>query len=112
MLKINFEGESLLIHEDQLGGYQGCEVLGEALDEDIADCPFSMVGRNHLNSVHIQKALEATFILSGYELTAGLLAEEARALGISLQELAQTVRNHRVPEREFEVERRVRKHNK
>lgn len=109
MLTIIFQGERLIIHPDQVDAYPGCEVLGEASPEDIADCPFKMVSREHLASVHIQKAIEATLILSGYDLPAGLLAAEAAAVGIDVHDLAQAVRGHREPEREYEVERRVRK---
>lgn len=109
MLKVIFEGETLIIHPDQVEAYAGCEVLGEAAPEDIADDPYAMVSREHLASVHIQKAIEATLILSGYDLSAGLLAEEAAAAGVDIKTLAERVRNHRRPEREFEAERRVRK---
>ena len=109
MLRVIYEGENLIISEDQLDGYKGCEVLGKATEEDIADCPYKMVSREHLLSVHLQKALEATLVLSGYNLTVGLLAEEASANKIPLKELAQIVLDKRKAEREFEVARRVKK---
>lgn len=109
MLTIIFEGERIIINPDQLEGYPGCEVVGEAAPDDIADDPYALVSPEHLASVHLQKAIEATLILSGYDLPAGLLAAEAQARGIDVLELAEQVRGHREPERNFEVERRVRK---
>jgi len=106
LIKIIYEGETLFVEEAQIEGYAGCEVIGPAGDDELADCPYRMVSAEHIRSVHLQKAIEATLILSGYDLSAGLLAEEAAALGLDLTDLAATVRGKRRAECDFEVARR------
>lgn len=108
-IKVIYQGESLIISEDQLGGYAGAEVLGEASADDCAPCPYLLASPEHLASVHVQKAIEAALIASGYRLTAGLLAAEAEALGIKLEALAKQVLAKRQAEREFEIARRRKK---
>lgn len=108
-IKVIYQGEALIISEDQLGGYAGAEALGEASAADCEACPYLLASPEHLASVHIQKAIEAALIASGYRLTAGLLAAEAEALGIGLEALAEQVLAKRKDERSFEVERRQRK---
>lgn len=109
MLKILYQGEQIIIHPDQLEGYAGCEVIGPASEADIADDPALMVSPEHIASVHAHKALEAAIILSGVTLTHGLLAAEAAALGIRIEDLAEQVAAHRRQERELEVARRLAK---
>lgn len=109
MIKILFEGEHIIIPEEQLPGYGGAEVLGPVDEEEVNDCPYKMVSPEHLASVHIQKAIEATLVLSGYNLTVGLLVDEAVAVGMDIADLAQLVLANRASERAFEVERRARK---
>lgn len=57
-------------------------------------------------AAHVQKQVEAALVLSGYELTAGLLAEEAAATGEELPALAKAVYAKAAPARAAEVERR------
>jgi hypothetical protein len=109
MLKILYQGEQIIIHSDQLAGYAGCEVIGPATEADMADDPALLAPPEHIASVHAQKALEAAMILSGVKLTHGLLAAEAAALGIRIEDLAEQVAAHRRQERELEVERRLAK---
>lgn len=105
-LEINYQGERLIIDESMTDGYEGCEIIArhEELPEDNL---FGMTSREHLASVHAQKAIESVLILSGYNLTCGLLFEEAQALDIDINELAQKVQDNRVAEREFEIGRRI-----
>lgn len=63
----------------------------------------------HIASAHAQKAIEATLILSGVDLTHGLIAEEAAALGIDRRELAQRIADHGKDFRAREVARRTMK---
>jgi hypothetical protein len=109
MLKILYQGEPIIIHPDQLEGYVGCKVLGPATEADMADDPALMAPPEHIASVHAQKALEAAIILSGVTLTHGLLAAEAEALGIKIEDLAEQVAAKRRQERELEVARRLAK---
>jgi hypothetical protein len=109
MLKILYQGEQIIIHPDQLDGYAGCEVLGSATEADVADDPALLVPPEHIASVHLQKAVEASLILSGVTLTHGLLAAEAEALGIKIEDLAEQVAAKREQERELEVARRLAK---
>jgi hypothetical protein len=109
MLKILYQGEQIIIHPDLLKGYAGCEVIGPASEADMADDPALLAPPEHIASVHAQKALEAAIILSGITLTHGLLAAEAEALGIKIEDLAEQVAEHRKKERELEVARRLAK---
>lgn len=108
-IKVIYQGEALIISEDQLAGYAGAEVLGEASEQDCEACPYLLASPEHLANVHLQKAIEAALIASGYRLTAGLLAAEAEALGIGLEELAEAVLARRKAERDYEVARRRKK---
>lgn len=89
-----------------LAGYEGWTILKKRVAEP-KDNPLERPSVAHMASVHAQKALEATMILSGYDLTAGLLAAEAEALGIPLKDLAQQVHERRADERAFEIQRRI-----
>jgi len=104
--EIIYQGERLIVNSENLAGYQPCEIVGdhEELPEDNL---FGMTSREHLASVHTQKVIESVLILSGYNLTCGLLYEEAQALGIDLVELAEKVQENRAAEREFEIQRRL-----
>lgn len=106
--KIAFEGETLIVAEAGLPGYAGCQVL-EEMDGPPQDNVFALASPEHLSSVHLQKALEAVLVLSGYKLSCGLLAEEATATGVELQSLAMQVHEKRRAERDFEVGRRLAK---
>jgi len=106
--EIIYEGEILFVEEDQLAGYSGCKVIATH-DEKPPQDIYLLASREHLASVHLQKALEASLILSGYTLVEGLLAAEAKELGIDLQELALRVKDKRTKEVEFEVARRAAK---
>jgi hypothetical protein len=109
MLKILYQGEQIIIHPEQLEGYAGCEVIGPASEADMADDPALLAPPEHIASVHAQKALEAAMILSGVKLTHGLLAAEAAALGVRIEDLAERVSEHRRQECELEVARRLAK---
>jgi hypothetical protein len=74
---------------------------GVAADLDFSD--------EHRSEVHMIKAVEAAVVLSGIALSQGFLAEEAKALGVNIEVLAQKVHDQREPQREAEVRRRVRK---
>lgn len=108
-IKVIYRGERLIISEDQLAGYAGAEVLGEASAADCEACPYLLASPEHLDRVHSQKAIEAALIASGYRLTAGLLAAEAEALGMELEALAAQVLAKRKVERDYEVARRRKK---
>lgn len=60
-------------------------------------------------AAHAQKAIEAILILSGIDLAAGLLVEEAAAAGMEITELAQVVHAKGAEAREVELERRAMK---
>ena len=105
-LEINYQGERIIINEDSRDGYEGCEIIARH-DALPADNPFGMTSREHLASVHAQKAIESVLIMSGYNLTCGLLFEEAQVLDIDINELAQRVQDNRQAEREFEIGRRI-----
>ncbi|MFA6219583.1 MAG: hypothetical protein WC692_07360 [Erythrobacter sp.] len=109
MLKIIFQGETLIINADQIEGYAGCAVIGECAQDEIADDIYAMVSPEHLRAIHAQKAVEAVLILSGIDLPAGILSEEAEAVGIDLKLLAHQVHAKCAAEREFEIARRRRK---
>lgn len=110
-LEISYQGERIIIPDTMLGGYEGCVVIAEH-EELPEDDIYLQVSPEHLSSVHLQKALEAVMILSGYNLWAGLLADEAEATGTDLKKLAKQVQEKRRAERDFECERRSRKMKK
>lgn len=103
--KIVFEGETFIVPDHALDGYKGCEVV-DVIDHLPEDNVFAMVSPEHLSSVHLQKAIEAVLILSGYDLPCSLLADEARETGADLQVLAASVHEKRRAQRDFEVARR------
>ncbi|WP_379921743.1 hypothetical protein [Erythrobacter sp. R86502] len=105
-IEIIYQGERIILPEDLLPGYEGAEIVGSH-DELPEDNLFGMTSQEHLASVHAQKAIEAVLILSGYNLTCGLLYEEAQALELDLKELAERVQANRAAEREFETQRRL-----
>lgn len=74
-----------------------------AADIDIAPA--------HIARAHAVKQVEAALILSGYALTHGLLADEAAANGLDLNELAQSVLDNAAAFRAREAARRQRKWN-
>lgn len=53
----------------------------------------SQVPVGHIQKAHALKTLEASMILSGYDLSHGILAQEAQLRGITLMEMAQIVRD-------------------
>lgn len=112
LMKIIYEGEMRIVPQAQLAGYKGCEVLGRCEDGEEQDDVFALVSGEHLSSVHLQKAIEAVMVLSGYHLPAGLLAEEAETIGVPVAELAAQVHAHRRAQRDFEIERRACKSDK
>lgn len=59
-----------------------------------------------IDQAHAIKALEATLILSGVDLTHGLIVEEASSLVIDPRELAQRIADHGAEFRAREVARR------
>ena len=63
-------------------------------------------GADHIKTCHLIKQVEAAMIVSGYELEAGLLYEEAQELGLDLLELAQTVLEKSSQRRSKELSRR------
>jgi hypothetical protein len=67
------------------------------------------IGADHRTTVHQLKALEAAVILSGFVLTHGLLAEEAKAIGVEVQDLARQVHDKAAALRKLETRRRKRK---
>lgn len=67
------------------------------------------VPAGHIDRMHALKQLEASVILSGYELTHGVLAREAVALGIVLVDLAQSVLDQCEEDIAIEIARRVEK---
>lgn len=67
------------------------------------------VPADHKERAHILKSLEASVILSGFLLDHGLIAEEARALGISTAELARQVAQNDAEFRAREIARRITK---
>lgn len=67
------------------------------------------VPAEHKEHAHLLKSLEASVILSGFMLTHGLIAEEARALGIATIDLARTVAQRDAEFRAREIARRVTK---
>lgn len=119
------EGELQTV--SSLDGYDGCEVVTEhdrAPEEHEewdhaagawkinqlrkADTDF---GAAHIDKAHSAKQLEAAMVLSGVTLTHGLLAEEAAALGVSVEEIAQAVHDRAAEFRASEVSRRTIKAN-
>ena len=105
-VEIIYQGERLFIGEAQIEGYAGCEIVARHAAMP-ADDIHAQVSPEHLGSVHLQKAIEAVLILSGHQLSAGLLAEEAEALGIGIEDLARQVLAHRRAERDYEIARRI-----
>lgn len=67
------------------------------------------VPAQHKEHAHLLKSLEASVILSGFMLTHGLIAEEARALGIATIDLARTIAQRDAEFRAREIARRVTK---
>lgn len=61
---------------------------------------------DHVACVHAIKAVEASIVLSGVALTHGMLAEEARAIGVAIEDLARQVAEHGALQRAVEVARR------
>lgn len=68
-----------------------------------------VVPADHKEHAHLLKSLEASIILSGFMLTHGLLAEEARAIGVTTIDLARTVAQRDAEFRAREIARRVTK---
>jgi len=89
-----------------LDGYADWRVIRKKVAQP-KDNPLERPSVAHMASVHAQKAIEATLILSGYELTAGLLAAEAEAVGVPIADLARQVHERRADERAFEIQRRI-----
>lgn len=107
-IEIIYDGEKLIVHEDSLAGYEPHEVVCRHEDMPCDDI-YAMVSHEHLALVHLQKGIEAVLILSGYDLPASLLAEEAQATGQNLRDLAEKVQANRRAVRDYEVARRVAK---
>lgn len=61
----------------------------------------------HVDQAHVIKAVEASIILSGINLTSGLLVEEAAALGVDVIDLAVEVSRRAAEFRAAEVNRRT-----
>ena len=76
-------------------------VLDHALKADMESDP------REVRRLHALKAAEAALVLSGYTLTAGMLYDEAAALGITIDELAGQVISAGEADRERECARRV-----
>ncbi len=85
------------------------DAKAKAFRTDAAIAADMEVPANHKERAHLLKALEASVILSGFTLTHGLIAEEARALGISTIDLARIVAERAEEFRAREVQRRVNK---
>jgi hypothetical protein len=105
-LEIIYQSEKIIIPNNLKESYKGCQVIRE-LEEIPKDNEFEMMPELYMLQIHTQKAIEAVLILSGYNLKTGLLYNEAKALGISLIELAETVNNKRQLHTQFEVNRRL-----
>ena len=73
---------------------------------DAADFHFS---RADIETAHAIKAVEAAMILSGFDLSHGMLADEAKALGVDLKALAVTVHEKTADLRSKEAGRRMMK---
>lgn len=65
-----------------------------------------MAGTAHIIAAHAQKGLEAALILSGYDLTVGLIADEAKAIGSETKALARRVMEKSADFRAAEIARR------
>ena len=110
-----------------LDGYQDWTVLNEDVDEpaehDIWDettneWKLNIVakvdtdaGVAHIEWVHQLKQLEAAVILSGTELTHGLLVDEAIIRNLTLQEMAELVYSKSADRRHQELTRMSEKYN-
>jgi hypothetical protein len=73
-------------------------------DELYAD---RTVSETHLKDVHLLKAMEAVLVLSGYELTCGLLKQEADTTGLPIADIAATVYSYYQTTLDVERDRRV-----
>ena len=73
---------------------------------DMRAATDSHYGREAIDKAHAQKALEAAMVLSGVNLTCGILVEEAEAIGMTLHDLAALVHEKTREFREAEVARR------
>ena len=69
----------------------------------------SEFSKDYLNRIHAIKAFEAAVIMSGVELSYGLLVEESKSLNIPLLTLAEIVYAKSENERNAEVSRRMHK---
>lgn len=83
--------------------------LGGAFVFDSAILADMSVPLGHIDVAHTLKMLEAAIILSGVRLTHGLLHEEAVALGVPVNDLAEQVASKSKNFRTLEVNRRVMK---
>ena len=81
-------------------------VTGAGRQRDVHAETDSLYGPEAISKAHTLKALEAAMVLSGVNLTCGILVEEAQALGMPLIELAEAVHDKAKSFREAEVTRR------
>lgn len=106
--EIIYQGERCIVHTSALDGYEGHEVI--AVHDSLPDDDqVGQLSNEHLLQMHAMKSLEASMILSGVKMKAGILFEEANATGQDLDELAQIVSDKTNQQRALEVERRKRK---
>jgi hypothetical protein len=70
------------------------EFVGGAFVRDDEMYADRQVPHDHIDTVHVIKSVEASLILSGYNLTHGLLVEESEATEIPLNTLANLVYNY------------------
>jgi len=120
---LNTQGvEYFISQEDQPPGEEVDEVdrlpdahKGEKFDpqtrklvyDPVLEANRTLEPEGHVDAMHLRKAVEAAVVLSGIELTHGVLAEEAAELGISVRELATTVHAKDAAVRAHEKKRRI-----
>lgn len=107
-VKILYDNEQIIVLESALPGYDGA-VLLEQMASLPPDAIENMASEQHLRKMHAVKIAEAGMVLSGFDLTAGLLFAESQALGISLIQLATRVMAEFQPELDYEIDRRVKR---
>lgn len=118
---IEYSGERLIVSAEALPGYPGAVVLAEldrmpgeyetvdeASGQIVEDAPRKAdgtAGREHIKALRLVKMVEASVILSGHDLTAGMIAEEAALRGVTTQQLAQRVMDNTAAMRARELQR-------
>lgn len=80
-----------------------------SITENVVAREDTRAGREHIRLIRLIKASEAAVILSGVQLTEGILYRESQAIGVPLQQLAQQVMDRVQPFYQKEIQRRKNK---